>query len=150
MRLCSMGRDSTIVSALLLGAPAAGFSTGLSMVRFVDAAGGVWHCGAPHVEATRGPRSVPASPVRATIDAPRMAQAAALQRKMAMMANLRVMLFPPFRHKSEGRGWKAEVLSCRSSVVAFAAVDYFGAFCLLLSFTIGTTYGRERAEMRRR
>src|SRR5258708_36166261 len=105
MRLCSMGRGSTIVSATLLAAPAAGFSTGLRMVRFVDAAGGVWPRGAPHVEATRGPRSLPASPLRATIDAPRMAQAAALQRKMAMVAGLRPILFLRFcrSQKAEGR-----------------------------------------------
>ncbi len=82
-----------MVSATSFGAPGDGFSTGFWMVRLTIAAGGVWFCGAPHVEATRGPRSLPASLVRATIDAPRMAQAAALQRKMAMIPSLRPIRF---------------------------------------------------------
>src|SRR5260370_31812729 len=143
MRLCSMGRDSTIVSAMLLGAPAAGFSTGLSMVRFVDAAGGVWLCGAPHVEATRGPRSLPASPVRATIDAPRMAQAAALQRKMAMMASLQPILFLRFcgSQKAEGRGQRCFRVVCPWSLLPQSTTSDTSDFCLLPSFTIGTTCG---------
>src|SRR6266851_6184044 len=61
-------------------------------MREVKAIGGVCCCGAPQVDATRGPRLLSADSVRITMDEPRMTHAAVVQRKMAMIGRMFLLI----------------------------------------------------------